>query len=46
VEKEKKTKKVHTDKLRSIGNQSEESVESVLKKKRKATVVVVCVELL
>ena len=30
--------KRRTDKLRSIGKQSGESVESVLKKKRKATV--------
>jgi len=36
VEKEKL--KVKTDKLRSIGKQSRESVESVLKKKRKAMV--------
>jgi len=28
--------------LRSIGKQSEESVESVLKKKRKATVARIC----
>jgi len=33
-----KTKKEKTDMLRSIGKQSDESVESVLKKKRKATV--------
>jgi len=34
----KNLKKVKTDKLRRIGKQSGESVESVLKKKRKATV--------
>jgi len=34
----KKWKKVKTDMIRSIGKQSEEFVESVLKKKRKATV--------
>ena len=33
-----KTKKLKTGMLRSIGKQSGESVESVLKKKRKATV--------
>jgi len=37
-----RTKKVKTDKLRSIGKQSGESVESVLKKKRKATVGKIC----
>ena len=31
-------KKLKTDKLRNIGKQSGESVESVLKKKKKATV--------
>jgi len=35
-EKNKKSKKM--DMLRSVGKQSEESMESVLKKKRKATV--------
>jgi len=35
---EKKNEKVKTDKLRSIGKQSGESVESVRKKKRKAAV--------
>jgi len=38
VGKKKKTKEVKTDMLRSIGKQSGESVESVLKKKRKAMV--------
>jgi len=33
-----KTKKVETDTLRSIGKQSGETEESVLKKKRKAAV--------
>ena len=33
-----KTKKLKTDMLRSIGKQSGESMESVLKKKNKATV--------
>jgi len=33
-----KNKKVKTDMLRNIGKQSRESVESVLKKKKKATV--------
>jgi len=37
-----KTKKQETDMLRSIGEQSGESVESVLKKKRKATVGRIC----
>jgi len=38
-----KTKKVKkTGILRSIGKQSGESVESVLKKKRKATVGMIC----
>jgi len=37
-----KTKKQETDMLRSIGEQSRESVESVLKKKRKATVGRIC----
>jgi len=37
-----RTKKVKKDKLRSIGKQSGESVESVLKKKRKATVERIC----
>ena len=37
-----KTKELKTDMLRSIGKQSGESVESVLKKKRKATVERIC----
>jgi len=40
TEKNKKSKK--TDMVRSIGKQSGESVESVLKKKRKATVGRIC----
>jgi len=40
VDKNRKSKK--TDMLRSIGKQSGESVESVLKKKRKATVGRIC----
>jgi len=39
---EKKLKSKETDMLRSIGKQSKESVESVLKKKRKATVESIC----
>jgi len=42
VEKIKKNKKLKTDKLRYIGKQSGESVESVLKKKKKATVGRIC----
>jgi len=42
VEKQKKLKGKKTDMLRSIGKQSGESVESVLKKKRKATVGRIC----
>jgi len=38
VENRKKLKSKKTDKLRSIGKQSGKSMESVLKKKRKATV--------
>jgi len=41
VKKEKKLKRKITDMLRSIGKQSGESVESVLKK-RKATVGMIC----
>jgi len=41
VEKKKKLK-MKMDMLRSIGEQSRESVESVLKKKRKATVGRIC----
>jgi len=37
VENKKKLKSKNTDMLRSIGKQSGESVESVRKKKRKAT---------
>jgi len=37
-----KNRKVKTDMLRSIGKQSGESVESVLKKKRKTTVGRIC----
>ena len=37
-----KRKSIKTDMLRSIGKQSGESVESVLKKKRKATVGRIC----
>ena len=37
-----KPKSKNTDMLRSIGKQSGESVESVLKKKRKATVGRIC----
>jgi len=40
--KQKKTKSKKTDMLRSIGEQSGESVESVLEKKRKATVGRIC----
>ena len=39
---EKKLKSNKTDMLRSIGKQSGESVESVLEKKRKATVGRIC----
>jgi len=42
VEKKKKNKKVKTDKLRSICKQFGESVDSVLKKKRKAMVGRIC----
>jgi len=38
VENRKTKKEKKTDMLRSIGKQSDESVESVLKNKRKATV--------
>jgi len=41
VEKQ-KTEKKKTDMLRSIGKQSGKSVESVLKKKKKATVGRIC----
>jgi len=37
-----KTEKLKTDMVRSIGKQSGESVESVRKKKRKATVGRIC----
>jgi len=40
--KNRKTKKAKTDMLRSIGKQSGESVESVPKKKRKATLGRIC----
>jgi len=40
--KKEKLKVNKTDKLRSIGKQSGKSVESVLKKKRKATVGRIC----
>ena len=40
--KREKQKKYKTDMLRSIGKQSEESVESVLKKKREVTVGIIC----
>ena len=40
--KEWKTEKLKTDMVRSIGKQSGESVESVRKKKRKATVGRIC----
>jgi len=42
VEKRKNKKVKKTDMLRSIGKQSEESTESVLKKKRKAMVGRIC----
>jgi len=40
--KQEKNKKVQTDMLRSTGNQSGETVESVMKKKKKATVGRIC----
>jgi len=42
VEKRKKLKSKKTDMLGSIGKQSGESVESVVEKKRKATVRRIC----
>jgi len=42
VKKRKKNKKGQTDKLRSIGKQSGESVESVLEKIKKAVVGRIC----
>jgi len=44
VEKKKKNSKVKTNMLTSIGKQSEESVESVPKKKKKATVGSICMQ--